>query len=215
VNTRQAANPRAPKDTQQYRLCLIVERVSCGNAAQAFPARQVTEKVVAQFARRRLHTRIRNGITLSRLSLVNRRIYGVKVQTVRPREFPDELFVLVRLGASQFVIYMRHRKHDAQVWSQLFEQAKERDRVGAPRNRYGDAVSGMQEVLLSNCSKQPGCQFVHGENGIADDAGTAETKINRRDAGFAEKSRRGAPGCTANLRNDRAGLLASQQRTLL
>src|SRR5208337_1262606 len=55
MNTRKSPNPGTTKNTEQHRLRLIVKRVGRSNFRNAAVPRQLAEKIVTQFARRRLH----------------------------------------------------------------------------------------------------------------------------------------------------------------
>src|SRR3981081_4292788 len=99
MNARKSPNAGTAKNAQQHRLRLIVERVRRGNFRNSTLPRQLAEKPVPQFTRRRLDT----GPS------INRRVTNMQFQTVLPRHFRDKPLVLVRLFSAQLVIYMRNR----------------------------------------------------------------------------------------------------------
>src|SRR5208282_1528405 len=93
----------------------------------------------------------------------NRRLTNIQFERVLPRQLRDKPLVLVRLFSAQLVIDMRNRHHDAQLGSQLQQQAKQSHRIRSPGNRRRHAVPGPNRFLPPNCLQQPLRQRVHEE----------------------------------------------------
>ncbi len=86
----------------------------------------------------------------------------MQFETVRVAKFFDEALIGIGFFAAQLVIYMGDREHDAEFVPQLKQQEQKCHRVGTPGNGDGDAVSGHDQALFSDCSKQTREHF-HGE----------------------------------------------------
>src|SRR5829696_904528 len=106
TNPGQAAAPGAPEQSQQERLCLIVERVSDRHGRGVHFPDGVSEKFIAAcpgrvFDRAALEASPGPHVTSSR----------PKRQLQRRSQRTAELLVLVSRSASQSVVEMRHSGH--------------------------------------------------------------------------------------------------------
>ena len=163
MNARKSPNARTAKDAQQHRLRLIVESVRRGNPGNAAFLRQLAEKTVAQFTRRRLDAGTLGCVIGGTLPPVNRRFANVQFEPVLLRQLRDKARILVRFFSAQLVIDMRDRQHNPQLGPQLQQQAKQRHRVRPTRNRRRHAVARPNRRLFPNCLQQPLRQHAHGE----------------------------------------------------
>jgi len=142
MNARQASHPGAPQNSKKHRLGLIVEGVSGGDFRNHPSAHQPTKIFIAQSPR---------GSFDSRLPGLKRQGAGVQFEIMTPRQFSDELFVLVRFLAAQLMIHVCDRENHAQFCSQVEQQVQQRDRIRSAGDRRGDPVSRLEEPPLANC----------------------------------------------------------------
>ena len=154
VNSSQAADARSAQHAKQNRFSLIVEGVGGGDFRDPLFSHQFAEVVVAQFAGGGFHSGVgpRQG-----------RFAGVQFQAMVAREAGDKLFIFVGFLAPELMIDVCDRQYDPKFSSQLDEQEQQCHRVGAPGNRYRQAVASLDNRALPDCVQQSLGQFLHWE----------------------------------------------------
>lgn len=75
-------------------------------------------------------------------------------QIILTRQIRDELLVAIRLRTAQLVIEMNNRENDTQLAPQFEHQPQQRNRINPARNGDANALSGVQQLLPPNMSKE-------------------------------------------------------------
>lgn len=116
----------------------------------------MTEEPIPQFASSSLETN-----TL--LARESRHVIAVanEFQTMLSRQLGDELLVRIRLRSAQLVIEMNDGENDPQFSPHLQQQPQQSDRINAARNGDSNAVSSLEEFLLTNLRQHAVCEAMH------------------------------------------------------
>jgi hypothetical protein len=88
--------------------------------------------------------------------------FNEELQAVLLSQFGHELLIRVGLGGAQLVVEMNNGEDNAQIGTQLQQQAQQRHRIHPARNRNPTAVASPQEFLSPDMPQRAFRQFMHG-----------------------------------------------------
>jgi len=78
----------------------------------------------------------------------------MELQIVMVREFGDEPLIRIGLGTAQLMIEVRDGQHDAECVTHIEQQAEQRSRISASRNRNRNSVARLHQLDTTNLLKQ-------------------------------------------------------------
>ena len=128
---------------RQHGLCLVVGRVRHCHARHPAALYRVHKECVAQtpgdfFQVSALFTRLPRDVLCA----------GNALEAACGGQLADEFFIAIRLSAAQLVVEMQNGQKQDERLAQLFEQQKERHRIGSAGDGDADAVSRVHHAVL-------------------------------------------------------------------
>ena len=148
IDSCQPARAGAAQKLQQHGLRLIVEGVRRRDGIESLLLREPGKPSVAQFAACGLDAKLGGQGMLAHIGATSK-----ELQPMMPRQIGDESLVGLRIFSPQPMIEVRNREDDAQLGSQLQQNAQQRDGVRPARHGNADAVARAHQPSFADVVK--------------------------------------------------------------